>query len=279
MSRKEGDMDYRDVLRNKRRIVVKIGTSSLSYPNGRMNFQSIEKLAYVLSAIRGNGTQVLLVTSGAIGVGAGRLGLTERPRELDKKQALAAVGQAELMKIYQKFFEEYNQTVAQVLLTKDVVTIHSRNQNAKRTLMKLLEMNIIPIINENDTIATNEIEFGDNDTLSAIVAALVEADLLVILSDIDGLYSADPKTEESAEIIHSVLEITPELEQLASGAGSSFSTGGMITKISAAKICLKDGIDCLITSGSDPAIIFDILQGKEVGTHFVAQNENMINHA
>jgi glutamate 5-kinase len=272
-------MDYRDVLKNKHRIVVKIGTSSLSYPNGRMNFRSIEKLAYVLSAIRGNGTEVMLVTSGAIGVGAGRLGLTERPRELDKKQALAAVGQAELMRIYQKFFEEYNQTVAQVLLTKDVVTIHSRNQNAKRTLMKLLAMNIIPIINENDTIATNEIEFGDNDTLSATVAALVEADLLVILSDIDGLYSADPKTEESAEIIHSVLEITPEVEQLASGAGSSFSTGGMITKISAAKICLKDGIDCIITSGSDPAIIFDILEGKEVGTHFVAQNENMINHA
>ncbi len=277
--RKDWVMDYRDVLKNKHRIVVKIGTSSLSYPNGRMNFHSIEKLAYVLSAIRGNGTEVLLVTSGAIGVGAGRLGLTERPRELDKKQALAAVGQAELMKIYQKFFEEYNQTVAQVLLTKDVVTIHSRNQNAKRTLIKLLEMNIIPIINENDTIATNEIEFGDNDTLSAIVASLVDADLLVILSDIDGLYSADPKTEESAEIIHSVLEITPELEQLATGAGSSFSTGGMVTKISAAKICLKDGIDCIITSGSDPAIIFDILQGKEVGTHFVAQNENMINHA
>jgi glutamate 5-kinase len=272
-------MDYRDVLKNKHRIVVKIGTSSLSYPNGRMNFKSIEKLAYVLSAIRGTGTQVLLVTSGAIGVGAGRLGLTERPRELDKKQALAAVGQAELMRIYQKFFEEYNQTVAQVLLTKDVVTIHSRNQNAKRTLMKLLDMNIIPIINENDTIATNEIEFGDNDTLSATVAALVGADLLVILSDIDGLYSADPRTEVSAEIIHSVLEITPELEQLATGAGSSFSTGGMVTKISAAKICLKDGIDCLITSGSDPAIIFDILQGKEVGTHFVAQSENMINHA
>jgi glutamate 5-kinase len=277
--RKDWIMDYRDVLKNKHRIVVKIGTSSLSYPNGRMNFQSIEKLAYVLSAIRGNGTEVMLVTSGAIGVGAGRLGLTERPAELDKKQALAAVGQAELMKIYQKFFEEYNQTVAQVLLTKDVVTIHSRNQNAKRTLIKLLEMNIIPIINENDTIATNEIEFGDNDTLSAIVASLVGADLLVILSDIYGLYSADPKTEESAEIIHSVLEITPELEQLATGAGSSFSTGGMVTKISAAKICLKDGIDCIITSGSDPAIIFDILQGKEVGTHFVAQNANMIDHA
>jgi len=271
-------MDYRKVLKNKKRIVVKIGTSSLSYPNGRMNFHCIEKLAYVLSAIRRQGIQVILVTSGAIGVGAGRLGLTERPVELSKKQALAAVGQADLMKIYQKFFEEYNQTVAQVLLTKDVVTVPSRNKNSKRTLIKLLEMDIIPIVNENDTIATNEIVFGDNDTLSATVAVLVDADLLVMLSDIDGLYSADPRIESSARIIHSVSEITPELEQLAAGAGSSFSTGGMITKISAARICLKAGIDCIITNGSDPAVVFDILQGTEVGTHFIARNEKLIDH-
>lgn len=269
---------YRQVLKNKRRIVVKVGTSSLSYPNGRMNFHSFEKLAFVLSALRRQGIQVILVTSGAIGVGAGRLGLTEKPKELSKKQALAAVGQAELMKIYQKFFEEYNQTVAQVLLTKDVVTLPYRNVNAKRTLIKLLDMGIVPIINENDTISTFEIEFGDNDTLSAIVATLVEADLLVILSDIDGLYSADPRQEAGAELIHSVLEITPELEQLASGAGSSFSTGGMVTKISAARLCLDEGIDCLITSGADPSVIFDILQGREIGTHFVARHENLVNH-
>lgn len=274
----EFNMEYREVLKNKHRIVVKIGTSSLSYPNGRMNFHSIEKLAFALSAVRRQGSQVILVTSGAIGVGAGRLGLTRRPQELAKKQALAAVGQAELMKIYQKFFEEYNQIVAQVLLTKDVVTIQSRNLHAKGTLMKLLEMDIIPIINENDTIATNEIEFGDNDTLSAIVASLVEADLLVMLSDIDGLYNADPRTESTAEIIHSVWDITPELEKLASGAGSSFSTGGMVTKISAAKICLNDGIDCIITSGTDPAILFDVLAGKMVGTHFVANKENIHHH-
>jgi glutamate 5-kinase len=272
-------MDYREVLKNKSRIVVKIGTSSLSYPSGRMNFHSIEKLAYVLSAVRRRGVQVILVTSGAIGVGAGRVGLTKRPKELAKKQALAAVGQADLIKIYQKFFDEYNQIVAQVLLTKDVVVIPRRNDNARSTLLKLLEMGIIPIINENDTIATYEIEIGDNDTLSAMVATLVEADLLVMLSDIDGLYSADPRTEDKAEIIHSVLEITPELEELASGAGSSFSTGGMITKISAAKICLKDGIDCLIASGSDPSILFDVLEGREVGTHFVANKENLISHA
>jgi glutamate 5-kinase len=272
-------MEFREVLKNKHRIVVKIGTSSLSYPNGRMNFQSMEKLAYVLSAIRRQGIQVILVSSGAIGVGAGRLGLTQRPTELAKKQALAAIGQAELMKIYQKFFEEYNQIVAQVLLTKDVVTIPRRNQHAKSTLVKLLEMDIIPIINENDTIATSEIVFGDNDTLSAIVASLVEADLLVMLSDIDGLYDADPKSEVTAKIIHTVHEITPDLEKLASGAGSSFSTGGMVTKITAAKICLKSGIDCLITSGSDPAILFDILGGKKVGTHFVAKKENYTQHA
>jgi glutamate 5-kinase len=271
--------EYREVLKNKQRIVVKVGTSSLSYPNGRMNFHSFEKLAYVLSALRRQGAQVILVTSGAIGVGAGRLGLNERPKELSKKQALAAVGQAELMKIYQKFFEEYNQTVAQVLLTKDVVTLPYRNLNAKRTLLKLLEMDIVPIINENDTISTFEIEFGDNDTLSAIVASLIDADLLVILSDIDGLYNADPRQEESAEIIHAVFEITPELEQLASGAGSSFSTGGMVTKISAARICLDEGIDCVITNGSDPSVLFDILQGKEIGTHFVARKEKIMNHA
>jgi glutamate 5-kinase len=264
-------MENRERLRHKRRIVFKIGTSSLSYPNGRMNFHSIEKLTKVLSNVRSRGIQVVLVTSGAIGVGAGRLGLTHKPRELSKKQALAAVGQAELIKIYQKFFAEYNQIVAQVLLTKDVVTIPERNQLAKSTLIKLLDMGIIPIINENDTVATYEIEFGDNDTLSAIVATLVDADLLVMLSDIDGLFSADPRTDKSAKIIHSVFEITEELEKLASGAGTSFSTGGMVTKISAAKICLNDGIDCIITNGSDPEVIFEILDGKETGTHFVAK--------
>ena len=265
-----GSMKFRENLRTKKRIVIKIGTSSLSFAGGRINFHRIEKLARVLSLLRKNGSQVLLVTSGAIAVGAARIGMTERPRELARKQALAAIGQAELIKIYQKFFEENNQLVAQVLLTKDVVTIPELNRNARRTLARLLKMELIPIINENDTIATNEIEFGDNDTLSAIVACLVEADLLIILSDIDGLYSADPRTDPSAEIIHTVKEITPELEKLASGAGSSFSTGGMVTKISAAKICQQAGVDCVIASGYDPAIIFEVLEGKKVGTHFIA---------
>jgi glutamate 5-kinase len=271
-------MKYRVNLRDKKRIVIKVGTSSLSFANGRINFHLIEKLARVVSLLRKQGLQVILVTSGAIGVGAARIGMTERPRELTRKQALAAIGQAELIKIYQKFFEEYNQLVAQVLLTKDVVEIPERNRNARRTLSRLLEMGLIPIINENDTIATNEIEFGDNDTLSAIVACLVEADLLIILSDIDGLYSADPRTDPSAKIIPSVHEITPELEKLASGAGSSFSTGGMVTKIAAAKICQQAGVDCIIASGSDPAVIFEILEGKKIGTHFFAGPSSIIHN-
>jgi glutamate 5-kinase len=180
------------------------------------------------------------------------------------------IRQAELMKIYRKFFEGFDQKVAQVLLTKDVVTIPSRNMNARRTLMRLLEMNIIPVINENDTIATCEIVFGDNDTLSAIVAALTGADLLVMLSDIDGLYDADPRNDNSARMIHSVSGITPELEKLASGTASVLGTGGMVTKISAAKMCLDNGIDCVITNGSDPTVIFDILGGEIRGTHFTA---------
>jgi glutamate 5-kinase len=272
-------MIFRKVLKHKKRIVVKIGTSSLSFVNGRLNFHRIEKLAGVLSTLQRKGIQIILVTSGAIGVGAARIGMTQKPKELARKQALAAIGQAELIKIYQKFFEESNQLVAQVLLTKDVVVIPHRNQNAKRTLIKLMDMGIIPIINENDTIATYEIEFGDNDTLSAIVANLVDADLLIMLSDIDGLYSADPRVETTAEIIHSVHKITPELEQLASGSGSSFSTGGMVTKISAAKICQQAGIDCIITNGSDPSTIFDILNGKMIGTHFVAGKNTILKNS
>jgi glutamate 5-kinase len=267
----------RRVLKNKKRIVIKVGTSSLSYKHGRLNFQRIANLAYVLSALRAKDMEIVLVSSGAIGVGAGRIGMIEKPPDLATKQALAAIGQAELIKIYQKFFEEYNQFVAQVLLTKDIVTIAERHANAKNTLLNLLKMGIIPIINENDTISTYEIEyggnFGDNDTLSANVATLIDADLLILLSDIDGLYSADPKTETRAEIIHSVERITPELEKLASGSGNSFGTGGMITKLTAAKICTEANIDIIITNGSDPSIIFDVLEGKEVGTHFVANRQ------
>lgn len=263
----------REAFKNIKRIVIKVGTSTLSYKNGRLNFQRMEKLAFTLSALRSRGYQVVLVSSGAIGVGAGRLGIVEKPKDLSTKQALAALGQAQLMKIYQKMFEGYNQTVAQVLLTKDVMIVEERHTNAQNTLFKLLELGIIPIINENDTISTDEIVFGDNDTLSAMVATLVQADLLILLSDIDGLYSADPKTNKTAHIIRSVNEITPELEGLAAGAGSSFGTGGMVTKISAAKITLAAGIDTIITNGDEPSIVFEVLEGKEVGTHFIAEKQ------
>ncbi len=260
----------RDAFKDIKRVVVKVGTSTLSYSNGRLNFQRMEKLAYALSAIRSRGIQVVLVSSGAIGVGSGRIGLVQRPKDTSTKQALAALGQAQLMKIYQKLFDGYNQKVAQVLLTKDIVTIPQRHKNAQNTLFKLLALGIVPIINENDTIATDEIEFGDNDTLSAMVATLVEADLLILLSDIDALYTADPKADSSAKIIPSVTSITPEIEQLAAGTGNSFGTGGMITKITAAKITMEAGIDTIITNGDEPSVLFDILDGKEIGTHFIS---------
>jgi glutamate 5-kinase len=260
-------------LREKKKIVVKIGTTSLTHANGGMNFQRIEKLAKVLSDLRSNGKKIMLVTSGAIAAGAGKLGLKERPEKLEEKQALAAIGQAELIKIYEKSFANYSQIVAQVLITKDGVFHPIRRLNAKNTLNTLMNMKIIPIINENDTVSTDEIEFGDNDTLSAHVSILAEADLLIILSDIDGLYNNDPRKDESATMISKVIEISNEIEEIAGSAGSHFAKGGMATKISAAKLCDKAGIDTVITSGEDPAVIFDVLDGKDVGTLFVAKKD------
>lgn len=265
-------MNSRDLLRNKKRLIVKIGTSTLSFEGGRLNFQRIEKLAYVLTKLRNSGKDILLVTSGAIGVGAGRLGLGKKPHDLATKQALASVGQAELMKIYQKFFGQHQQMVAQVLLTKDVMTDPTKNKNARNTLQTLIGMGIIPIINENDTIATDEILFGDNDTLSAMVAELIDADLLIMLSDIDGLYSADPKENPNARILSVVTEFSPDLENKAKGSGSSFGTGGMITKILAAKISTNAGIDAVLTNGKDPNILFDVIDGKEIGTLFISKH-------
>lgn len=263
----------RDAFKNIKSVVIKVGTSTLSYKNGRLNFNRMEQLAEVLSVICSRGIHVTLVSSGAIGVGAGRLFMKEKPAELSQKQALAAIGQAQLIKIYQKFFDEYNQSVAQVLLTKDVMTHTNRHHNAQSTLHKLHDMDIIPIINENDTIATDEIEFGDNDTLSAMVATLVEADLLILLSDIDGLYSADPKKDKTAKIIRSVPVIDSSIECLAEGAGSSFGTGGMVTKIAAAKITSKADIDMVLAHGDDPSLMYEILDGKEIGTHFLANKK------
>ncbi len=266
-------MTDRIKLCEKKKIVVKIGTTSLTHSDGGINFERIEKLAKVLSQLRNGGKQILLVTSGAIAAGAGKLGLTRKPEKLAEKQALAAIGQAELIKIYEKSFTNYNQIVAQVLITKDGIFHPIRRLNAKNTLNTLMSMNIIPIINENDTVSTDEIEFGDNDTLSAHVSVLTEAELLVILSDIDGLYNNDPRKDQNATIISKVVEISNEIEEIAGNAGSHFAKGGMATKISAAKLCEKAGIDTVIASGEDPAVIFEILEGKEVGTLFVAKKE------
>lgn len=265
-------MNYRDRLKYKKKIVIKIGTSTLTFPNGRLNLQRIERLAKVLSDLQKEGKSILLVSSGSIAAGSGRIGLHSKPVELYKKQALAALGQAELIKIYQKFFKQFNQVVAQILLTADVITNKVRNKNARNTLYSLLDMNIIPIINENDTISTDEIEFGDNDTLSAYVATVVGADLLIMLSDIDGLYSADPKTEKNANIIPTVFEITPDLEEMAKGKGTDFATGGMVTKLNAAKVCYASNIDSVIVNGSNPDIINELLRGREIGTYFIAHN-------
>ena len=213
---------------------------------------------------------MVLVTSGAVAVGINKAGLSERPTDLRLKQALAAVGQCELMYLYDKLFSEYNNTVAQILLTRDVVEDPIRKQNTMQTFEKLFSLGIIPIINENDTVSTEELEFGDNDTLSAMVAELIGADLLVILSDIEGLYDADPRNNKQAKLIHTVENITPEIEDLAGGAGSDCGTGGMITKISAGKIATAAGINMFIVTSENPSLLYDILDGKQVGTLFVA---------
>lgn len=248
--------------------MVKVGTSTLSYPNGKLNFQRIDNLAGVLTGLQKQGKKIILVSSGAIAVGSGKLGFSAKPTDLAEKQALAAVGQADLMKVYQKLFESRNQLVAQVLLTRDIVTVSERRKNASNTLEALMQMDVIPLINENDTVATDEIVFGDNDTLSAYVASLVKADLLILMSDIDGLYSADPKVDPEATIIPLITELNGALEKTARGSNSNFGTGGMITKISAARVCREAGIPVSITNGAKPEILNEIIAGKPTGTLF-----------
>ncbi|MFC2081309.1 glutamate 5-kinase [Bacteroidota bacterium] len=260
--------EYREKLSSAERIVVKIGTSSLSFPNGKTNYTRLEKLAMVLSDLMSCGKEIVLVSSGAIGVGAGRLKMEGPPDNLVARQALAAIGQVELIRIYQKFFDEYNQMVAQVLLTPEGLDDETRFLNAQNTLKQLISMKVIPVINENDTVSTFEIQFGDNDTLSAKVATMIKADLLIILSDIDGLYSSDPKQDPNAEIMTEIHEISEDIEKSALGAGSSFARGGMATKILAAKICKAEGIDTLIINGSDPKNILKVISGSSIGTLF-----------
>lgn len=269
----------RNILKQAGRIVVKVGTSILTYENGNANFTRIDKLARVLSDLSNQGKKVILVTSGAIGIGTGKLKLKSKPATVREKQAVAAVGQCELMHIYSKFFSEYGHTVGQILLTRDVVEEDHTRQNVVNTFETLLEKGIIPIVNENDSVSIDEIEygekriFGDNDTLSAIVAVLVEADLLVILSDIDGFYDVDPKKENYSHKIPIVRHITPELEACAGGAGSGQGTGGMVTKLSAARYACENGINVVLACGFEPGIIMDIVEGHEIGTLFMAQGK------
>lgn len=257
-------------MQNKR-IVVKIGTSTLAHPSGLLNIRQVESLCKVLSDLKNAGHELILVSSGAIGMGVGKLSLSRRPEDMPTKQAAAAVGQCELMYTYDRLFGQYNHTVAQMLLTWEDFDHEQRRRNLQNTLERLLQLRAIPIINENDPVACEEYSLGDNDTLAALVATCIHADLVVLLSDIDGLYTADPHTHPEAELIPVVEEITPEIELLAGGAGSSLGTGGMLTKVTAAKRATAAGVDMIITNGSHAEVLYDIVEGKPVGTRFVGR--------
>lgn len=252
------------------RIVVKVGTSTLAHSTGRLNIRRVEELVKVLSDLKNGGHEMILVSSGAIGMGVGKLNLPGgKPGDMPTKQAAAAVGQCELMYTYDRLFTQYNHTVAQILLTGEDVEDPERRQNFENTMYRLLELGALPVINENDTIATAEIKVGDNDTLGAIVACCVKADLLVLLSDIEGLYTADPHQNPDARLIPTVSEVTPEIEGLAGGKGSALATGGMATKLRAAKMATAHGCDMVITNGAYPQRLYDIVQGQAVGTRFL----------
>lgn len=253
------------------RIVVKVGTSTLAHPTGLLNIRRVEQLCQVMSDLKNAGHQLVLVSSGAIGMGVGKLSLPGRPTDIPTKQAAAAVGQCELMYTYDKLFTEHNHTVAQILLTGADLSHDDRRENFCNTLFRLLELGALPIINENDTVATEEIVIGDNDTLGAIVATHIRADLLILLSDIDGLYTADPHTDPAATLLTQVTEITPEIVAMTGGAGSKLGTGGMQTKIRAAQIAIADGVEMVIANGQDPAVLYDIVEGRPVGTRFTVK--------
>lgn len=253
------------------RIVVKVGTSTLTYDNGRMNLKRIDRLAMILSDLRNQGKEIILVSSGAQGIAMGKLGLEKKPDDIKGKQAIAAVGQCELMYLYDKVFSYYNNTVAQILLTREDIAVPRRKRNIQNTVTTLLEMGIIPVVNENDTVSFDEIEIGDNDTLSAVVADLVDADLLILFSDIDGLYSEDPHKNKNAELLPVVYDID-KVRSLAGGAGTNLGTGGMITKIEAAERATNAGIHMIIANGNNMDALYDILAGKPVGTLFVSKN-------
>mgnify|MGYP002556256665 FL=1 len=253
------------------RIVIKIGTSSITHPSGHLNIRRMEAFCKVLSDLKNAGNEVILVSSGAIAMGVGKLRLGRRPTDVPTKQAAAAVGQCELMYTYDKLFSEYNHTVAQILLTADDIDDAARHDNFQNTIQRLLELDAIPIINENDTVSVAEFGIGDNDTLSAIVATSVRADLLVLLSDIDGLYTADPHKNPDAQRIDVVPEITDDILRLAEGKGSELGTGGMKTKLSAAQIVTKAGTDMIIANGADVEQLYALLDGRAIGTRFTGK--------
>lgn len=256
-------------MKNYKRIVIKIGTSSLTYSTGKLNLARIDELAFVMSDLANRGIEVALVSSGAIGVGADHLGI-ERPRDTIGKQAASSVGQAILMQIYQQAFSRYNRRVAQILLTKDVIDIDYRKTNVKNSIDYLIHQGVVPIINANDAVTTDELDatVSDNDTLSSYVAVITDSDLLVILSDIDGMYTDNPKNNTNAKIINQITEITTDIKEKAGGAGSTLGTGGMQTKVKAAQLAMDNGIDMVIASGEDPRVLYKILDGSPVGTMF-----------
>ena len=255
------------------RMVVKVGTSTLTHATGRINIRHVEALCKVLSDIRNAGHELILVSSGAIGMGVGKMNLPKRPDDMPSKQAMAAIGQCELMYFYDRLFSEYSHVVAQILLTGEDLREERRHTNFINTIFRLLEFGAIPVINENDTVATEEVSVGDNDTLAALVAESVQADLLVILSDIDGLYSANPRLDPGAELIPVVRELTPEIFASAGEKGSSLATGGMATKLNAASICMKAGTDMIILNGAQPEVLYEIIDGKPVGTRFIGRRQ------
>ena len=273
-------VNHRQELQNSKRVVVKVGTSTLTYDNGDINLARIEKLARVLSDLMNAGKEVVLVTSGAVQVGVKKLKLKEKPTSIREKQAAASVGQCELMHIYSKFFGEYSHIVGQVLLTKDVIEDEHVRNNVVNTFEKLIEDKVIPIVNENDTVAIDEIEnivrFGDNDNLSAIVSVLIHAELLVILSDIDGFFDSDPTKNPNSKLMKVIDAITPELENFAGDSGTDVGTGGMVTKLTAAKTATSAGVSLILANGKEPSILRDIIEGQEIGTLFLKQAEGVM---
>ena len=266
---------FREALKKAKRIVVKVGTSTITYANGKRNFSQIDRLARELSDLQNQGKEMILVSSGAVAVGVDRLGLPAKPATIPGKQACAAVGQGVLMHTYEKLFADYGQIVAQVLITRTEAIDRHRYTNCRNTFMTLLQQGVIPIVNENDVVALDELKIGDNDNMSALVAGIVDADLVIILSDIDGLYTANPATHSEATLVHTVQEITPEIEASAGGVGSSRGTGGMATKIQAAKAATNSGIQLVIASGTEKNAIPRILQGEEIGTLFVSRENRL----